>query len=172
MQVTTGTVVGGKVVVEGVHLIEGSVVAVLSREPDEPFALSTADEDELLASMAEIDRGEFVSVADAVHQPSILKLVVQKHGQISAIRLVAALIVILPAWRMRSASLLWKLTLAISMLLVALGLSPLLPNAWQSVVDGVALGALLSVVMAMVCGCVKCCECPWTWMKRRMVSAV
>lgn len=64
MQVTTGTVVGGKVVVEGVHLIEGSVVAVLSREPDEPFALSTADEDELLASMAEIERGEFVSVAE------------------------------------------------------------------------------------------------------------
>jgi hypothetical protein len=65
MQVTTGTVVGGKVVVEGVSLVEGSVVAVLSREPEEPFTLSAEDEDELLAAMAEIERGEFVS-ADAL----------------------------------------------------------------------------------------------------------
>jgi hypothetical protein len=61
MQVTTGIVVGGKVVVEGVPLVEGSVVAVLSREPDESFALSPEDEDELLAAVAEIERGEFVS---------------------------------------------------------------------------------------------------------------
>lgn len=61
MQVTTGTVVGGKVVVEGVPLVEGSVVAVLSREPNEPFALSAEDEDELLAAISEIDRGEFVT---------------------------------------------------------------------------------------------------------------
>ena len=121
---------------------------------------------------ADYQAREFVSVADSVHRPSMLSLVVQRRGQISAIRLVAALIVILLAWRMRSASLLWKLTLAITMLLVALGLSPLLSNAWQSVVDGLALGALLSVLMAMVCGCLKCCECPWTWLKRRMVSAV
>ncbi len=64
MQVTTGTVVGGKVVVEGVPLVEGSVVAVLSREPAEPFALSPEDENELIAAMAEIERGEFVSADD------------------------------------------------------------------------------------------------------------
>ena len=61
MQVTTGTVVGGKVIVEGVPLVEGSVVAVLSRTPEEPFALSPEDENELLAAMAEIESGEFVS---------------------------------------------------------------------------------------------------------------
>lgn len=61
MQVTTGTVVGGKVVVEGVPLVEGSVVAVLSRQPNEPFALSAEDEEELLAAIAEIERGEFVT---------------------------------------------------------------------------------------------------------------
>jgi len=115
---------------------------------------------------------EFVSVADAVHQPSVLKLVVQKRGQIAAIRLVAALIVILLAWRMRKAAMLWKLTLAIVLLLVAIGVTPLLSNAWQSVVDGIALGALVSVAMALVCACRKCCECPWTWLKRRNLSAV
>lgn len=60
MQVTTGTVVGGKVIVEGIPLVEGSLVAVLSREPEEPFALSPEDENELLAAMAEIECGEFV----------------------------------------------------------------------------------------------------------------
>ena len=61
MQVTTGTVVGGKIIVEGLPLVEGSVVTILSREPEEPFTLSPEDEDELLAAVAEIDRGEFVS---------------------------------------------------------------------------------------------------------------
>lgn len=63
MQITTGTVVKGMVVVEGVPLVEGSVVAVLSRERDEPFVLSAEEEDELLAAIAEIERGEFVSAA-------------------------------------------------------------------------------------------------------------
>ena len=61
MQVTIDTVVGGKVIVEGVPLVEGSLVAVLSREPEESFVLSPEDENELLAAMAEIENGEFVS---------------------------------------------------------------------------------------------------------------
>ena len=60
MQVTTGTVVGGKVVVDGVPLVEGSIVTVVSREVDAPFVLTTQDEEDLLAAMAEISRGEFV----------------------------------------------------------------------------------------------------------------
>ena len=64
MQVITGTVIGGKVVVEGVPLVEGSIVAVLAREPEEPYTLSPEDEDELLAAVAEIERGEFVSAGD------------------------------------------------------------------------------------------------------------
>jgi sarcosine oxidase gamma subunit len=64
MQVTTGTVVGGKIVCDGVTLAEGSVVAVLSHGPDEPFVLSPEDEEELLAAMAEIERGEFVTADD------------------------------------------------------------------------------------------------------------
>jgi hypothetical protein len=61
MRLTLGTVVGGKVVVEGASLDEGSVVAVLSRDPDGSFTLSAHDEQELLAAIAEIERGEFVS---------------------------------------------------------------------------------------------------------------
>lgn len=62
MQVATGTVVDGKVVVEGVSLPEGSVVAVVARGAGESFRLSAAEEDELIVAMAEIERGEFVSL--------------------------------------------------------------------------------------------------------------
>ena len=64
MQVTTGTVVNGKVVVEGAALPEGAVVAVLSRGAEESFTLTATQEDELLAAMAEIERGEFVGLEE------------------------------------------------------------------------------------------------------------
>ena len=62
MQVATGTVVDGKVVVEGAPLVEGSFVAVIARGADESFSLSGAQEDELLEAIAEIDRGEYVGL--------------------------------------------------------------------------------------------------------------
>ena len=62
MQVTTGTVVDGRVVVQGAALAEGSLVTVLTRGADESFTLSAVDEDELLEALAEIDRGEHLSL--------------------------------------------------------------------------------------------------------------
>jgi len=62
MQLVTGTVVNGKVVIEGAPLEEGAVVAVLARGADEPFALSEQQENELLAAMEEIERGDFVTL--------------------------------------------------------------------------------------------------------------
>ena len=64
MQVATGTVVNGKIVLEGVPLTEGAVVAVVTRGADERFSLTEAQEDELLAAMAEIERGEFVTLEE------------------------------------------------------------------------------------------------------------
>jgi hypothetical protein len=64
MQVATGTVIDGKIVLEGVSLREGAVVTVVTRGADEGFSLSEAQEGELLAAMAEIERGEFVSLHD------------------------------------------------------------------------------------------------------------
>ncbi len=61
MKIATGTVVDGKVVVEGETLTEGSTVTVLLREDDESFDLTPEEEEELLESIAEIERGEFVS---------------------------------------------------------------------------------------------------------------
>lgn len=67
MQLATGTVVGGKIVVEGEPLPDGTVVTILAREADETFEIPPELEADLLASMAEADRGETVP-ADEVLQ--------------------------------------------------------------------------------------------------------
>jgi hypothetical protein len=61
MQVATGTVVDGKIVLEGAPRPEGATVTVVTRGAGEGFLLTPEQEDELLAAMAEIDRGEVVS---------------------------------------------------------------------------------------------------------------
>ena len=67
MQLATGTVVAGKIVIEGEPLPDGTVVTILAREADETFEIPPELEADLLASMAEADRGETVP-ADAVLQ--------------------------------------------------------------------------------------------------------
>lgn len=64
VQIATGTVIDGKIVLEGVPLAEGAVATVISRGSDERFTLTEAQEDELLAAMAEIERGEHVTLED------------------------------------------------------------------------------------------------------------
>jgi hypothetical protein len=115
---------------------------------------------------ADYQTREFISVADTVHQPSVLSLVVQRRSQIKAIRLLAAMIVVLLAWKIRKSPLLWKLTVSIVLLLMALALLPLVSNQWQSVLDGVAIGSVIGAIMALVCGCYRCCSCPLTWLQR------
>ena len=73
MQIATGTVVDGKIVVDGVSLPEGAVVAVVIRGPDESFSLTKAQENEILAALAEIQRGEYVTLEE------LLQLL-PKHG--------------------------------------------------------------------------------------------
>ena len=62
MQVATGTVVDGKIVLEGVPLAEGAKVTVVTRCADESFSLSESQGNELLSSLAEIERGEYVTL--------------------------------------------------------------------------------------------------------------
>lgn len=61
MKVATGTVIDGKVVVDGETLAEGSTVTVLLRDDDETFELTSEEETELLESIAAIERGEFIT---------------------------------------------------------------------------------------------------------------
>lgn len=66
MQVATGPVVNGEIVLEGVPLTEGAKITVVPWGADESFALSDAQEDALLASLAQIERGECVTLGELV----------------------------------------------------------------------------------------------------------
>ena len=61
MKVATGKVVGGKVVLEGEPLAEGSVVTVVARDDEETFDVSSDEERALLQAIAQADRGQVVS---------------------------------------------------------------------------------------------------------------
>ncbi len=69
MQLATGTVVRGKIVIDG-DLPEGSVVTILARETDETFEVPADLEPELLASIAEADRGETLSADELIERAS------------------------------------------------------------------------------------------------------
>jgi len=64
MQVVFGTIVDGKVVIEGPSLPEGTVVAVLAREEASAVTLSPAEEAELLEALDEADREEGISAEE------------------------------------------------------------------------------------------------------------
>ena len=68
MQLATRTVVGGKVVVEGDPLPEGTVVTILAREADETFEVPPELEAELLESIAQADRGEAISADELIER--------------------------------------------------------------------------------------------------------
>jgi len=66
MQLATGTVVNGKIVVEGEPLPEGAAVTILARDADETFEVPAELEAELAESMAEADRGETMSADELI----------------------------------------------------------------------------------------------------------
>ena len=68
MQLATGTVIDGKIVVEGEPLPEGAVVTILAREADETFEIPPELEAELSESIAEADRGETLPAADLIER--------------------------------------------------------------------------------------------------------
>ena len=68
MKVATGTVIDGKVVVEGESLAEGTKVTVVLREDEESFDLTAEEEEELLASIAEIERGEYITADELLER--------------------------------------------------------------------------------------------------------
>ena len=66
MQVATGTVVDGKIVLEGVTLADGARVTVVTRGADEGFMLNETQENALLDSLSQIERGQSVSLEELI----------------------------------------------------------------------------------------------------------
>ena len=61
MQVATGKVVAGKVVVDGLDLVEGALVTVLIRDAEAAVVLTPEQEAELLEAITQADCGETIS---------------------------------------------------------------------------------------------------------------
>ena len=68
MQLTTGIVVNGKIVIEGEPLPDGTVVIILAREAHETFEVPPELEAEFLESIAEADRGETISADELLQR--------------------------------------------------------------------------------------------------------
>ena len=60
MRIMSGTVHDGRIVVEGEQLEEGETVTVLTREGTESFRVSADEKRDLLESLSQAKRGEFV----------------------------------------------------------------------------------------------------------------
>ena len=60
MKIITGTVTHGRIVVEGKLFSEGEKVTVLGHEVTDTFQVSPSEKRQLLESIAQADRGEFV----------------------------------------------------------------------------------------------------------------
>ena len=67
MRVSKGTVISGKVVVDGEPLEEDATVTILARESNETFELTPEDEAQLLDSLAQAERGEMIKAQSLVH---------------------------------------------------------------------------------------------------------
>lgn len=63
--IQTGKVVNGRIEVSaGEELAEGSVVAIVSRGPDDPFELTPELEAHLVEAIEEVKRGEVVGMEE------------------------------------------------------------------------------------------------------------
>ncbi|HEY7700537.1 MAG TPA: hypothetical protein VIE88_19065 [Vicinamibacteria bacterium] len=58
MKVMVGTVVEGKIVVDGEPLADGSKVTVIAPDDEETFELSPQQETEILIAISEIEQGK------------------------------------------------------------------------------------------------------------------
>lgn len=64
MQVATGTVIAGRLVVEGLDLPDRETVIVLIRETEEEVYVSAEEEADLLEAIAEANRGATISAEE------------------------------------------------------------------------------------------------------------
>ncbi len=64
MQVATGTVVAGRLIVEGLDLPDGETLVVLTRETEDAVQLTLEEEAKLVEAIEEADRGETISAEE------------------------------------------------------------------------------------------------------------
>ena len=71
MKIATGTVVHGKIVVEGQPFVEGEQVTILGQDHGETFQVSPEEKRLLLQSIAQANRGEFVDADELLTEAGL-----------------------------------------------------------------------------------------------------
>jgi hypothetical protein len=64
MLITTGKVTNGVIQIDSKDLPEGATVTILAHEGDDTFELDPEQESQLLAAIAEADRGGLIDASD------------------------------------------------------------------------------------------------------------
>lgn len=68
MQVGTGKFTAGKIVFEGLHLREGDIVTILTREPENSVFVTAEEDAELQLGIEEAERGETISAQELLER--------------------------------------------------------------------------------------------------------
>ncbi|HIE97396.1 MAG TPA: hypothetical protein EYQ63_10350 [Fuerstia sp.] len=92
-----------------------------------------------------------------------LQVVVQGRNHLHAMRLIAASIVILICLACLRMSLITKMGISLLLFLLAAAVVPLLPNQWQTAVDGVAIGTATGIGIWVILGMASCCRSCVAW---------
>lgn len=104
---------------------------------------------------------QFRSIGDSA-QAGVLQVVIQQRSQLNALRIAFAAVVVLVCLWFSGWTWLRKLRLIVILFFGTLAAVALVPNEWQSAVDGVLLGTALSlvlwIVIALVQLCTMCCH--------------
>jgi len=90
-----------------------------------------------------------------------LQVVVQERSRMNALRLIGAAIIVLLCLTLNSQSLMKKLCLAMTLFLATAAAVPLVPNQWQSLVDGVGMGTVCGICLWTTCWIVLSVQAIW-----------
>jgi hypothetical protein len=111
----------------------------------------------------------FISVADSTQGPAVLQLAIRSRTQLLTLRAIAAVALLLLAFSLRRRHFTLQLATCLALLLLALAAVPLVPSAWQGLVDGAALAAAAAAVIATAASMSGLCcgpYCPLTWCRQ------
>jgi hypothetical protein len=116
----------------------------------------------------------FISVADSTQEPAVLQLAIRSRSQLLTLRGVAATALLLLVLPLRRRSFTLQLATCLALLLLSLAAVPLVPSAWQGLVDGCAFASAAAAVIATAAAMSGLCcgpYCPLTLCRRYCVPA-
>ncbi|MEZ6121732.1 MAG: hypothetical protein R3C49_00995 [Planctomycetaceae bacterium] len=108
-----------------------------------------------------------------------LNIVVQPRSQQLAVRLIVTMLVVLLCLWCRTQPLASRISVGLLLILLTAAAVPLVPNTWQTAVDGAALGTAIGITIWTVCAiirglkwlCGRCCGTCCRWFSRSPAAA-